>query len=236
MNKFTNEGFVLFLHGPRDFDDPKCNGKVLSVTAELMEPSEASKEAITTLQECRMNAMRSTKAELPDGISILDEEILKISRDMEKLYLRWADAAGKRRVLQDAWEAQSVTYPECSDNQWVDGKRDEFKLDKHISNHTFYAHIRLQEVTNSSYRGKNAPVWYVSYWVATRFNGREKIFKSVGYKRFTDEESAQKYIAGRIEFLEKKYFYSLDPVIPLENRSDFLVHGLEAPGYTYEKN
>lgn len=234
MEKFTKQGFRLYLHGSRPAGVPECSSDVLSVTAELMEPGPAFKEADTILRAGRMNAMQSTTAELEKSIKALDAEFPEIAKDMDALYLRWAEAAGKRKILQEALDAKSVSYPKCSENQWVDAEQSSFRLDKSISNHAFSACIKLDASTD--YRNDNGPVWYVTYWVATNFNGNASIFKMVDRKRFTNEASARKYIDGRIEYLEKKYFYSLDPVIPLENRNAFLVHGLEVPGYTYEKS
>lgn len=169
-----------------------------------------------------------------------EDGLTELRRQMERLAQDWAEMASAAKAYGYAKELQSIQYPASTNNQWQDGKLalQTGIFHKRISNHVYGADIEIEEDHYRKVRYKDSP-YRVEYYVYVAYihglPDAGSVIVSGPKKYFASKEDALRYVEGRMKFLEKRYFPSLDPVIPLEDRRYYLLHGCELPGYNYQQ-
>ncbi len=155
-----------------------------------------------------------------------------IGQELQSLLKKWEQQAGITMLLQKAMDYKKVPTVTHTGNEWkpVDGGEE-------ISNMVYRMTVRIY--TQTSYDRtlkKSLPVaWYVSWRLMLNVPRglNSKTIASQDRKRYTDKDSAEKYLDGRKAYYEH-LFYKISPPIPEEYAGFFKVNGLLLPGYTID--
>ena len=151
----------------------------------------------------------------------------------------WSEVASAVKAYGYVKALQSIQYPASTNNQWKNGEfvSQTSIFHKRISNHVYGASIEIEEDRYRKARFKDTPYRAEYYVYVAYIDGLPDVGSVIvsGQKKyFASKEDALRYVEGRMKFLERRYFSSLDPVIPLEDRKYYLLHGCELPGYNYQ--
>lgn len=145
----------------------------------------------------------------------------------------WEQAAAQTLLLKKAIEYASAKEVEHTNNQWT---KDVLCLAvrETISNMVYKMSVRIWTDTKYDQTlNKSVPfAWFVTWDVCLNCSDYTQIAGQYS-KRFTDQESAMKYIAGR----KKAYadlFLELCPAVPAEYADCFKKNGILLPGYHIE--
>lgn len=193
----------------------EANGKdLVASSAELLASTQTQHQV-----EAEMQAYEKKIAETDAGI-------------IELLHQRGAAMSGW--LLHNlTFKLQQVRLPEeHSGMLWIDRRdpsRTDILVDEDISNRVYTAHIEMKEV------GKKQALWAVSYYLQDNRSSvwKHRVLQSIDRKQFRDKAKAEQYLQGRKSWLERTYFASLEPMIPEEFESAFLIDGAKIPVYSY---
>lgn len=237
LKAYTCEGFALISHAG---SQPICDANKILVNLSLRDPSAAAEmEADSQLRETIQNCMSLSKEKRKRSKDACEALLDDLQSRLTELATRWMDHAGRLRLLNYIEDILSVQYPSCTGNQWEDLPLDpDDIMAKCISNHAYSACIRISEDKWREARFKDFP-YDVSYQVRVMkipgVNASGVTVKNITRSHFPTKKDAMQYAEGRIAYLNKRYFSSLDPLIPASDRKYFLVHNMEIPIYHYEE-
>ena len=147
---------------------------------------------------------------------------------VRKAAVIWEEKAADTRLLDRGIKYLKMPEVQHTSNKWDKDKYGDFDT---ISNKVYKMRVRMDEYEN--YRtGK--PRWDVRWHVYTNSPRDNCNVKVAGQERsFSDKESAEKYVQGRIKAYSH-LFTEISPPIPKEYEPPFRLYGQLLPGYTTE--
>ena len=238
---YTSQGFMQLLNNhltELDLMSGELSVKT-SIEAPFLSADNKESEANTAiLQKNILEAAACDTSVLEARKKVVD--IHKVEQSIQETAKIWAEAAGELALLKMAKDLQMAAVKPVSTNcVWTDEPTTTSSelLRKTISNNVFSSTVSITGLTEYDPQAdKNdwTLTWHAKWMLATNHNTIHTVIKKV-HRRFTDLEKAKGYIQTQMDRLSKDYFYSMDPVIPMDMREYFLVHGIEIPGMTYEK-
>lgn len=243
MQLYTSHGFMQFLYTAITEADLKKGD--LYIKDSLADPFSFGGE-----EEQRNAALleKNIKEAIACDDSILEArekaiDIQKVEQAITDAVKVWAEAAGEFALIRIAkYVRKAAERPAVLRTEWTDVpvvSSCEY-LRKTIANYCFASTVslvgdRVYDRNTGKYAWAN--IWRTSWNLVTNYNqpgGKHDVIKFVE-RRFTDLDEAKNYLQGRMDYLSKKYFYTMNPVISLDMRKYFLVHGYEIPGMEYEE-
>lgn len=167
-----------------------------------------------------------TQDALREKIEILEGAMKSEYDDLFRLADELAVAQLQRRCLAAVVAYKNWT-PLAYNNVWV---RTEDRLFTSWVRSNMVYHCRF-ELQKNAVDGKFV-VRYVLRFQAVM--GEEPDHIKENFKKFTKEDDAMKYLEGRMNAFDKKYFNELCPPIPAEYAREFTWAGMILPGYRIE--
>lgn len=243
MEDFTSQGFALCFY-PYDKKSDAKRG-LIELSAAISVPLEKG-----PADDRRNFALLRSKIQEAAALDIEVLEALEERLDFQKVERAtadalklWAETVGEADLLRMAMDVKrAARKPDSTNNVWIEDKRDNENcyLSQSISNNCFAATVTISgERKNNDSAGElewSGP-WHVSWELGTNYcqPGLQDYIIKKENGTFHDLDDARLYVEVMIGYLTKKYFYSMDPTIPLELKRFFLIHGVEIPGVNYEK-
>lgn len=149
---------------------------------------------------------------------------------------KWEEQAAATQTIDWALKYLQIQEVKHTSNQWV--SRDNWRNSEEISNRVYKMTCSVWEDTKYDREKKqHVPVaWYVTWevFLNSPIDGRRSKIAGQDRKRYTEKDTAMKYLAGR-KRTYSHLFKEITPAIPAEYKQSFMVHGVLLPGYTVEE-
>lgn len=165
--------------------------------------------------------------QLKEESKAIEKEMLEI---LQQHLAAWGQQAEKTMLISAALEYRMTPEIKHTNNQWE--QQGDLNI---ISNKVYQMHYRIYERTkyDKDTRHFIPYEWHLTWDVYIRGIDNRLKEKIAGQdnKKFTDQQTMEKYLNGRIKAYNR-LFTEISPAIPPEYAHYFKVNGKLLPGYT----